>query len=105
MRKIKVVIKRPDEPIGHMAHISDSLWNLQTIVEGYIEIVRIADDMVVICNEEGRLRDLPFNCRIDGEDLVGTLIFAGVDGEEITDMPISFNSYKRMFGLGKWREA
>lgn len=37
MKKIKVIVKRPDEQYGHVCHISDRLENLQKTVEGYIE--------------------------------------------------------------------
>lgn len=34
--KIKVIIKRPDEKVGHMTNISASLKNLQRTVDGPI---------------------------------------------------------------------
>ena len=86
MSKIKVIVKRPDEA-GHMTNISDTLENLQRTVEGYIEMVTLASDLVVICNEEGRLRGLEPNCRIAGVDFVGTIIVAGRNGDELTDVP------------------
>jgi len=55
MAKIKVIIKRPDEQYGHMTYISNTLKNLQRTVEGYIEVVPLRSDLVMICNEEGRL--------------------------------------------------
>ena len=41
MKRIKVIIKRPDEKYGHVTYISDSLENLQKTVGGPIEIVSI----------------------------------------------------------------
>lgn len=38
-----------------------SLKELQEAVEGYIEIVRLENDLIMVVNEEGRLRNLPFN--------------------------------------------
>ena len=46
-----------------------------------------ASGAVVICNEEGRLKNLPHNCDLFGISFVGTIIFAGVDGEEFADLP------------------
>lgn len=60
---------------------------LQQAVDGYIEAVTIFDKLVVICNEEGRLRGLPYNCDIFAHRFVGDLVFVGVDGEEFTDVP------------------
>lgn len=100
--KVDCIIKRPDEAYGHKASISTSLRNLQNTVEGYIETVTIAEDLVIICNEEGRLLGLPYNCNIAGVDFVGTIIVIGADGEEFCDVPISFKDYKRLFfGAGK----
>ena len=47
----------------------------------------VASDVVIICNEEGRLKSLPYNCDLFGILFVGTIIFAGVDGEEFADLP------------------
>ncbi len=85
--KIRAIIKRPDEAIGHVTNISPSLKNLQSIVDGYIETVTLAPDWTIICNEEGRLRDMDYNCTIAGVDFYGDIIAVGVDGEDLTDLP------------------
>lgn len=38
-----------------------SLEELQDIVGGYIEIVGLIDNEIMVINEEGKLIDLPFN--------------------------------------------
>lgn len=38
-----------------------SLEELQDFVEGYIEVVRLKDDKIMVVNEEGKLNGLPFN--------------------------------------------
>ena len=86
MRKIKVIIKRPGEK-PYTTWISDRLENLQKTVEGYIETVTVCTDLVIICNEEGRIRDLPYNCTILGADFFGTIILAGINGEEFGNVP------------------
>ena len=94
--KISVLIKDPGKNPRHV-HIENSLKNLQTTVGGYIETVTLADDAVIICNEEGRLQGLPYCCTICGVDLVGTVVIAGVAGEEFADLPGDFKSWKKMF--------
>lgn len=96
MRKIKVIIK---EPGGNprSVNISRRLENLQKTVGGYIETVTLASDLVVICNEEGRLKGLAPNCNICGVDFVGTIILAGVNGDEFGDIPITYQEAKTMF--------
>ncbi len=96
MRKIKVIIKRPDEMFGHVTNISDSLENLQKTVEGYIETVRLDENNVLICNEEGLLKHLPYNVTINGGMIVGTVIVAGTDGAEFADTTISLRQWRDM---------
>ena len=102
--KIKVIIKRPDEEYGHVTNISASLKNLQKTVDGYIETLQIAASTVLIMNEEGMILDLEPNFRIR-EDYVegiiyGTVIVVGTDGEDFTDLPISFDAWKAL--LKRW---
>lgn len=96
MCKIRALVKRPDEEIGHITNISSSLGNLQRTVGGYIECVTIAKDAVIICNEEGRLLGLPDNCCVFGESAAGfkfksafcgTIIVLGTKGYEFCDLP------------------
>ena len=94
---IKAIVKRPDEPIGHAANISGNLEALQKNVGGYIEAVTISPYIVVLCNEEGRLLDLPYNCTIDGIDFFGTLVFLGANGEEFCDIPLTRQEYIKRF--------
>ena len=96
MSKICVWIKRPGEQ-PERALIGNTLEDLQQIVEGYIETVTISEDLVIICNEEGWIRDLPFNCRLCGHLLFGNLIFAGYDEDDFTDCPLDERSLKRAF--------
>lgn len=103
--KIKVIIKRPDEQYGHVTNISPSLKNLQKTVEGSIEQVSIGGSTVLLCNEEGKIRNLERNFIIGFNGFVtdiicGTAIIAGVDGEGLVDVQISFDVWKRL--LKEW---
>ena len=74
---IRVVIKRPGEdPVP--AVMENTLTAFQRAVDGYIETVSLTEDVIIVCNEEGRLMDLEPN--IPG--FVGTLVFVGYDGED-----------------------
>ena len=95
-RKIKAIIKRPDEKAGHMTWVSNSLKNLQTHVEGRIEAVTIKPGVVVVCNEEGRLKGMPYCCTAEDVPFVGTIIAVGAEGDEFTDVPISLKEWKEM---------
>ena len=91
-----VFIKRPGEVPRHV-NMSLRLENLQTYVGGYIEVVKISSDFAIICDEEGLLKGKPYNCTICNCSFVGDIIFVGIDGEEFTDVPISFKDFKHAF--------
>lgn len=94
MRKMRVIVKRPDEIYGHVCNISDSLQNLQKTVGGYIEAVYLTDEVAVLCNEEGLLKNLPFNMKVHNNELHGTIIVVGLEMDEFTDLGITFDDWK-----------
>lgn len=87
MNKIRVYALRTDRDTGYVTSVSNSLENLQRFVGGYIETVTPFTNLVIICNEEGRLRGLPYNCTILGVDFYGDILIAGVKGDEFADIP------------------
>ena len=96
MSKIKVFIKKPSEK-AYELKINNSLAVLQDTVGGYVESVTVADDLVILCDEEGRIKGKPYNCCISGVDFVGTVIIAGVDREEFGDVPIDLDEARILF--------
>ena len=107
-KKIKCIVKRPDEQFGHVTWISDSLKNLQKTVGGYIETVMFDNGLVLIYNEEGKIRDMPYNFtlrRIHGiipihNPIFGTVIACGAEEDQLADIPIDFNEWKAL--LCEW---
>lgn len=81
-----IIYKAPGLP-PEPRDVLNTLEELQALVGGYIETVTLASDAVIICNEEGRLRNLPFNCRFLGVDFVGPIVLAGARGDEFADLP------------------
>lgn len=102
MNKIRVLVKRPNEP-PRSVWISDTLENLQRYVGGYIEVFPLATDMVVICDEEGRLKNKEYNCDICGVPFVGEIILAGRNDEDFTDLPFQYGQMRRLFP-DLWKE-
>lgn len=92
---IRVLIKEPGKT-AEMRTIENTLESLQKIVGGYIETVTMFADLVVICNEEGRINAMPFNCQFLGSLFFGTIILAGVDGEEFDDSPKVEEEWRRL---------
>lgn len=103
MEKIKVIVKRADEEVGHMTHISNTLENLQKTVGGYIETVTLPCGVVVICDEEGRMKGKPYNCTVFPQNMAarvsfaGDIIVCGADGEEFADIPINMKTWKQFY--------
>lgn len=95
--EIICVIKDPGErPI--VASIPNTLEALQKAVDGYIETVTIASDLVLICNEEGRLLDLPDNCTVCGVNFVGSILAAGVNRDTFVSLtPDQIRTIKYLF--------
>ena len=83
---VKEVHKQPE-----VREIKNELSVLQELVGGYIEVVRV-DDVLLICNEEGKLQGLQPNFSIGHDTIVGTAVFVGFDGSEdftsLTDMQV-----------------
>ena len=97
MNKIKAIVKMPDENVGHMTWISDSLKNLQGIVDGHIEVLTLDNGVVLILNEEGLIRGLPHNINLGPHrNIVGTIIAVGASGEEFADVPIDMPQWKQL---------
>ena len=68
--------------------IENTLEAFQREVGGYIETIGITTDACIIVNEEGLINDMPFNTRLFGRQLFGTILIVGVDGDEFCDLPV-----------------
>lgn len=85
--KIKVVMVRPGK-FATIEEIDRSLESYQQVVGGYIEQLCPYDDPVaIVCNEEGKLSNLPLNCSLLHPEygmwdiIAGTFFVCGL-GEE-----------------------
>jgi hypothetical protein len=101
MEKIKVIIVKPNEK-PYVQEIEDTLPALQNIVGGYIEYVDLEENVSLICNEEGKIKNLPFNRKVCDDIIVGTFIITGVkDEEEISLTDEQIEKYLQEFALEK----
>ena len=82
---MKVIIKEPGQR-PRETEIENSLSALQQAVGGYVETVTFAEDCCVLCNEEGRLQELPYNLTFCGVSFVGTILFVGIAGDEFVGL-------------------
>lgn len=83
---LTVVVKDPGYA-PRFVKVKNELPDLQELVGGYIETVSLYDYLVVICNEEGRLQGMPYNCELQGIGFVGTIVLAGTFRDEFASVP------------------
>ena len=84
---MRVIYKEPGKEPRTMV-IPNELKVLQDLVGGYIETLKIADNVVMIFNEEGKLLDLApiFFVGAIADVILGPVIIAGEDGDEFTSL-------------------
>ena len=79
-KTIKVIMVDPmKEP--YPAEVENTLEGLQKAVGGYIETVYLEDDVVLVCNEEGKLIGLPGNRSLGNDIIAGTFFVVGSNDE------------------------
>lgn len=101
---IRVYVVEPGKD-PYQRIMKNELEAFQEAVGGHIETVSVTSDCVIICDEEGLLKDYPMNCEICGHWFFGTILFVGVDGEEFADVPLSWAEFKKMFDNLFFEEA
>lgn len=77
---MKVVVKKAGQ-MPEVKEIKGTLESMQKIVGGYIECVGVFDNILCVCNEEGKLLRLPPNFILNGDIIVGDVFFCA-GGEE-----------------------
>lgn len=98
--KIRVIMC-PANRAPYTCWIENSLSNMQRIVGGYIVTVNIAEDAVIVCNDEGRLIGLPENKSLPVRGFCGDCFICGADGEEFA----SLQENAKRFLLRKCRDS
>lgn len=82
---MKIVLYRVGSP-SEVIEIDGSLRSMQTLVGGYIQTVTYAKDLVLICNEEGRLQNLPGNRIVSGQLIVGDFFICSFNADELVSL-------------------
>lgn len=104
MNNIKVLIIEPNkEPYSQK--IEHTLKKLQDIVDGRIDIVELEENVDLICNDEGKLMNLPFNRCVGNDVIAGTFIVAGQHKGETTSLTEEqIKKYTEVFSLENHRK-
>jgi len=90
--EIYALYKRPGKSLMEVRIPNELEW-MQGAVEGYIEAVPLRPDLVMLVNEEGKLKGMTPNFRINlggyWDEIAGPALFVGVDGEDFDDCPLN----------------
>ena len=88
MAKIKALVKDPGKaPV--ITEVENTLEGLQALIGGNIEAVTKKDGLVMLVDEEGKLKRLPLNFmdyQLD-DVIVGRAAFLGTNGDDFADVP------------------
>jgi len=104
---IRVYYKRPGKNIVDVKIPNELEW-LQGAVEGYVEAATLRKgkngipDLVMLCNEEGKLKNMEPNFLWQYDQVVGPVLFVGADSEgDFTDCPMNREQLKEyLWDLG-----
>lgn len=78
--KLKILLKKVGrEP--QIKFIDNTLKAKQKLVGGLIEVLDFEDDTLIICNEEGKILNLPPNTLFDMDYIAGDYFVVGNDFE------------------------
>lgn len=78
--KLKILYKEVGKRPKPM-EIEDTLEAKQKLVGGLIEVVPYKDNMLLICNEEGKILNMPANLVFDNDYISGNCFVVGDDFE------------------------
>lgn len=104
--KIKIVVKEVGKK-RLIKEITSDLKILQEIVGGHLEMVRIAEGVAMIVNEEGKLEGLTPNFVAPFDIIVGNVLFIAYDehGNNVSLTLEQINIIDNMFEDGTYRDV
>lgn len=78
---MKILMVEPGKaPV--VTEIGNDLESMQKAVDGLIEVVYLEDDVLIVCNEEGKCMGLEGNRRVDNGDIIaGAFLICGGNDE------------------------
>ena len=82
---LRTVYIEPGKP-AYETEIEDTLEAEQKAVGGYIEVVPLDNERLLICNEEGKLNGMQGNRRIGKDVIAGPFFIVGSNGDEFRSL-------------------
>ena len=90
---MEVLLVEPGKE-ARIAEIGDGLKSLQAAVGGWIEAIQPFDDPVaLVCNDEGKIMQMPLNRALRGEDgkiydaIAGPFFICGLGEDDFCSLP------------------
>lgn len=107
---MKIVVKKAGQ-MPEVLEVENDLSVFQWIVGGHMETVSFIENILCVCNEEGKLMGLPVNFILHDDYIVGDVFFCAFDGEDfasleeyqIAALMNAFTLYKRNEMNNNWR--
>ena len=102
---MQIVVVEPERR-PEVREIEDSLTTMQQIVGGLIQPIYLDDSVALVCNDEGKLMDLPANRGLRNKDgqiydiVFGTFFLCGApaDSDHFTSLTQEqIEQYRKMF--------
>ena len=82
---MKILFKEPNKEFK-TKEIENDLKTLQQLVGGYIEVIPYRDNIVIVLDEEGKLKGKEPNICFPNDILVGNCIFVGTKDEDCVSL-------------------
>lgn len=70
------VIKKEPGKKPEVVDIENSLEEIERLIGGNVAVVPIADDVVILCNADGKEKNMPYNVNVP---FFGTVMVSGVN--------------------------
>jgi len=78
---MRVLMVEPGKE-SFVTEIGNDLKSLQKAVDGLIEVIYLEENVLIVCNEEGKCIGLEGNRRVDNGDIIaGTFLICGSNDE------------------------
>ena len=102
-KNLRIVLKKVGEN-PEIMNIENTLEAKQKLVNGWIEVVSVTDDILLICNEEGKLENLLPNLNFGCDYIAGDCFFVGDDYENGDFKSLTENQIEEVKSICKERE-
>lgn len=99
---MKILLANVSEPF-QVVEVENELEPIQKIVGGYIEVLPVTEDILLIMNEEGKLFGLPSNFQLIvnqrvADTIAGNALFVGRKEEDFSSLTdAQIDKIKQMF--------